>query len=59
PLEYPGLDRRDLARRCERAVRGADLSRHGLDSTQWIEATTTRVADPSPAPTSDPTRLPR
>nr|WP_249355156.1 lysophospholipid acyltransferase family protein [Nocardia farcinica] len=59
PLEYPGLDRRDLARRCERAVRGADLSRHGLDATQWIEATTTRVADPSPAPTSDPTRLPR
>jgi 1-acyl-sn-glycerol-3-phosphate acyltransferase len=47
PLEYPGLDRRDLARRCEQAVRGTDLSRHGVTSaTDWIEATTTRVQDP-------------
>ncbi|WUC00158.1 1-acyl-sn-glycerol-3-phosphate acyltransferase [Nocardia sp. NBC_00565] len=48
PVEYPGLDRRDLARRCEQAVRGADLSRHGvaIEASEWIEATATRVQDP-------------
>ncbi|WP_245545909.1 lysophospholipid acyltransferase family protein [Nocardia higoensis] len=53
PLEYPGLDRRELARRCERAVRGEDISRHGPASSEWIEATATRVQDPSPAPMTD------
>ncbi|MFD3591549.1 lysophospholipid acyltransferase family protein [Nocardia sp. NPDC058640] len=47
PLEHPGLDRRDLARRCETAVRGTDRSRHGVADTQWIEAGNTRVQDPS------------
>ncbi|MFD6453749.1 MULTISPECIES: lysophospholipid acyltransferase family protein [unclassified Nocardia] len=47
PLEHPGLDRRDLARRCEAAVRGTDRSRHGVADTQWIEAGNTRVQDPS------------
>ncbi|MFD6389722.1 lysophospholipid acyltransferase family protein [Nocardia sp. NPDC060259] len=47
PLEYPGVDRRDLARRCEAAVRGADRSRHGVLDTEWIEAGNTRVQDPS------------
>ncbi|MFE7798123.1 lysophospholipid acyltransferase family protein [Nocardia sp. NPDC057440] len=47
PLEYPGLDRRDLARRCELAVRGTEQSRHGVLATQeWIEAGVTRVQDP-------------
>ncbi|MEV6427394.1 lysophospholipid acyltransferase family protein [Nocardia sp. NPDC051463] len=47
PLEHPGLDRRDLARRCELAVRGAERSRHGVLVTQeWIEAGATRVQDP-------------
>lgn len=49
PVEKPGSDRRDLARRCELAVRGAELSRHGLRDTEWIEAGTTRVLDPAPA----------
>ncbi|MET7767760.1 lysophospholipid acyltransferase family protein [Nocardia sp. NPDC005366] len=48
PLEHPGLDRRDLARRCELAVRGDRLSRHDGTGTEWIEATTTRVQDPTP-----------
>ncbi|WP_228003046.1 lysophospholipid acyltransferase family protein [Nocardia australiensis] len=44
----PGPDRRELARRCEAAVRGTERSRHGaLDATQWIEAGNTRVRDPS------------
>lgn len=47
PLEYPGLDRRDLARRCEIAVRGTDRSRHGVLDTEWIESGNTRVQDPS------------
>jgi 1-acyl-sn-glycerol-3-phosphate acyltransferase len=47
PLEYPGLDRRDLARRCELAVRGTEQSRHGvLAVREWIEAGATRVQDP-------------
>lgn len=49
PLEHPGLDRRDLARRSEAAVRGTDRSRHGVADTQWIEAGNTRVQDPSMA----------
>ncbi|MGW4773944.1 lysophospholipid acyltransferase family protein [Nocardia sp. NPDC004278] len=52
PVEYPGLDRRDLARRCEQAVRGADRSRHGaIEASEWIEATATRVQDPESAET--------
>ena len=47
PREHPGLDRRDLARRCESAVRGTDRSRHGVADIQWIEAGNTRVQDPS------------
>ncbi|UGT57077.1 lysophospholipid acyltransferase family protein [Nocardia asteroides] len=47
PHEHPGLDRRDLARRCEAAVRGTDRSRHGVLDTEWIEAGSTRVQDPS------------
>ncbi|MEV0245746.1 lysophospholipid acyltransferase family protein [Nocardia sp. NPDC050712] len=47
PQEYPGLDRRDLARRCELAVRGTERSRHG-GAVEWIEASTTRVQDPAP-----------
>ncbi|WP_433630457.1 lysophospholipid acyltransferase family protein [Nocardia sp. CA-120079] len=50
PVENPGLDRRDLARRCEQVVRGADLSRHGaIEASDWIEATATRVQDPESA----------
>ncbi|RBO96954.1 lysophospholipid acyltransferase family protein [Nocardia puris] len=52
--EYPGTDRRDLARRCERAVRGAGRPRHGRDSATWIEATTTRVQDPAPVDAAVP-----
>ncbi|APE36304.1 1-acyl-sn-glycerol-3-phosphate acyltransferase [Nocardia mangyaensis] len=47
PLERPGLDRRDLARRCEAAIRGADRSRHGVFDTEWIASGNTRVQDPS------------
>ncbi|MFC4126379.1 lysophospholipid acyltransferase family protein [Nocardia rhizosphaerae] len=47
PLEQPGSDRRELARRCEAAVRGTDRSRHGVLDTEWIEAGATRVQDPS------------
>ncbi|MFE3541523.1 lysophospholipid acyltransferase family protein [Nocardia sp. NPDC059177] len=47
PQEWPGTDRRELARRCEAAVRGADRSRHGLRDTEWIESGRTRVQDPS------------
>ncbi|MFI6041340.1 lysophospholipid acyltransferase family protein [Nocardia sp. NPDC051321] len=47
-VQQPGSDRRDLARRCAAAIRGAELSRHGaLDATVWIEAGKTRVQDPS------------
>ncbi|MGY4103314.1 lysophospholipid acyltransferase family protein [Nocardia sp. R16R-3T] len=50
PVEHPGLDRRDLARRCEQAVRGTDLPRHGvIETSDWIEATATRVKDPESA----------
>ncbi|KAF0836611.1 lysophospholipid acyltransferase family protein [Nocardia caishijiensis] len=49
PREHPGTDRRDLARRCERAIRGADHSRHGVLDTEWIESGNTRVQDPSAA----------
>lgn len=54
PPEYPGLDRKDLARRCELAVRGDELSRHGLNDTRWIEATATRVEDPAPVEPTAP-----
>lgn len=42
PRELPGSDRRELARRVERAVRGESSPRHG----SWIEAGSTRVQDP-------------
>ncbi|MFB7875558.1 lysophospholipid acyltransferase family protein [Nocardia sp. NPDC056064] len=47
PRQWPGTDRRDLARRCADAVRGTDPSRHGLLDTEWIAAGSTRVQDPS------------
>ncbi|WP_433201463.1 lysophospholipid acyltransferase family protein [Nocardia sp. CA-107356] len=55
PVERPGFDRRDLARRCEQAVRGADRSRHGaIEASQWIAATATRVQDPESAEAQTP-----
>ncbi|WP_069163252.1 lysophospholipid acyltransferase family protein [Nocardia altamirensis] len=59
-VEQPGTDRRELARRCEAAVRGTELSRHGLrDATLWIEAGKTRVQDPSVAADAPEVRRPR
>ncbi|MGK8523572.1 lysophospholipid acyltransferase family protein [Nocardia asteroides] len=50
PVQRPGTDRRELARRCEAAVRGTGSPRHGaLETTEWIEAGHTRVQDPSVA----------
>lgn len=54
PRQHPGLDRRDLARRTEAAIRGTDASRHGVTDTEWISAGSTRVQDPSV--TAQPTR---
>lgn len=60
PVQQPGTDRRELARRCEAAVRGAERSRHGaLDDTVWIEAAHTRVQDPSVAADTPDVRRPR
>ncbi|WP_378732830.1 lysophospholipid acyltransferase family protein [Nocardia brasiliensis] len=59
-VQQPGTDRRDLARRCEAAVRGTELSRHGLrDATVWIEAGNTRVQDPSVAADAPEVRRPQ
>ncbi|WP_422394963.1 lysophospholipid acyltransferase family protein [Nocardia vulneris] len=59
PLQQPGTDRRDLARRCAAAVRGTELSRHGeYDATVWIEAGSTRVQDPSVASDAPEVRRP-
>lgn len=59
-VQQPGTDRRDLARRCEAAVRGTELSRHGLrDATVWIEAGNTRVQDPSIAADTPEVRRPQ
>lgn len=55
PLEWPGEDRRELARRVERAVRGTEPSVHG----QWIEAGATRVQDPEVAAESPEVVRPR
>lgn len=50
PVQQPGTDRRELARRCEAAVRDSVVSRHGaLEAMEWIEAGHTRVQDPSVA----------
>ncbi|WP_436838029.1 lysophospholipid acyltransferase family protein [Nocardia amamiensis] len=60
PVQKPGSDRRELARRCEVAVRGAELSRHGaLDDPMWIKAGHTRVQDPSVAADAPEVRRPR
>ncbi len=60
PVQQPGSDRRELARRCEAAVRGADRSRHGaVDDTMWIEAGHTRVQDPSVTADGPEVRRPR
>ncbi|MGQ4596688.1 1-acyl-sn-glycerol-3-phosphate acyltransferase [Nocardia sp. R6R-6] len=60
PVQQPGSDRRDLARRCEAAVRGAERSRHGaLDDTVWIKAGHTRVQDPTVAVDTPEVRRPR
>ncbi|GAA5062683.1 lysophospholipid acyltransferase family protein [Nocardia callitridis] len=60
-VQEPGTDRRALARRCEAAVRGATPSGHDArESTEWIEAGSTRVQDPSVgADAADPVRRPR
>ncbi|WP_306796289.1 lysophospholipid acyltransferase family protein [Nocardia sp. XZ_19_369] len=58
-VQQPGSDRRDLARRCEAAVRGTELSRHGVrDATVWIEAGKTRVQDPTVASDAPEVRRP-
>ncbi|WP_406280891.1 1-acyl-sn-glycerol-3-phosphate acyltransferase [Nocardia sp. NBC_00881] len=60
PTQYPGTDRRHLARRCEAAVRGTERSRHdALDAAVWIEAANTRVQDPSLAADAPKVRRPR
>ncbi len=60
PVLEPGADRRELARRCEAAVRGAVSPRHGeLETTEWIEAGHTRVQDPSLATETPEVRRPR
>lgn len=60
PVQQPGSDRRELARRCEAAVRGAERARHGaLDDTTWIEAGHTRVQDPSVTADAPEVRMPR
>ncbi|WP_067658484.1 lysophospholipid acyltransferase family protein [Nocardia harenae] len=55
PAEQAGKDRRDLARRVERAVRGAGRSTHGI----WIEAGATRVQDPDLDAAEPEVRRPR
>ncbi|MEV0360677.1 lysophospholipid acyltransferase family protein [Nocardia sp. NPDC050697] len=55
PREQPGDDRRDLARRVERAVRGEGRSTHG----SWIEAGSTRVQDPDLDAAEPEVRRPR
>nr|WP_255219294.1 lysophospholipid acyltransferase family protein [Nocardia tenerifensis] len=57
PVQQPGADRRDLARRCEAAIRGAELSRHGV-AAGWIAAGNTRVQDPSIAADAPEIRRP-
>ncbi|MGW4093287.1 lysophospholipid acyltransferase family protein [Nocardia sp. NPDC004750] len=57
PVLEPGPDRRELARRCEAAVRGTASPRH--ETTEWIEAGHTRVQDPSVATEAPEVRRPR
>uniref|UniRef100_UPI0024588DC6 lysophospholipid acyltransferase family protein n=1 Tax=Nocardia gipuzkoensis TaxID=2749991 RepID=UPI0024588DC6 len=60
PVQQPGTDRRELARRCEAAVRGAVLTHQGApDAAQWIEAGHTRVQDPSVTADAPEVRRPR
>ncbi|MGO4612618.1 lysophospholipid acyltransferase family protein [Nocardia sp. 2TAF39] len=60
PTQQSGTDRRDLARRCEAAVRGTERSRHdALDAGVWIEAANTRVQDPSVSADAPEVRRPR
>ncbi|MGQ4614556.1 1-acyl-sn-glycerol-3-phosphate acyltransferase [Nocardia sp. R7R-8] len=60
PVLAPGADRRELARRCEAAVRGTESPRHGaLQATGWIEAGHTRVQDPSLTTEAPEVRRPR
>ncbi|MFE7741964.1 lysophospholipid acyltransferase family protein [Nocardia sp. NPDC057455] len=60
PVLEPGADRRELARRCEAAVRGTGLSRRlEIAATEWIEAGHTRVQDPSVAADAPEVRRPR
>lgn len=57
PVLEPGADRRELARRCEAAVRGA--AHEAAAGTEWIEAGHTRVQDPSLAADAPEVRRPR
>ncbi|MFC9997767.1 lysophospholipid acyltransferase family protein [Nocardia sp. NPDC127526] len=68
PLESPGSDRRELARRCERAIHGDSVDRafsgviHSLEqealSEQAIEAARTMVPSPQrPATAAAPARV--
>ncbi|MGK8500723.1 lysophospholipid acyltransferase family protein [Nocardia asiatica] len=60
PVQQPGTDRRELARRCEAAVRGTASPRHGAGAaTEWIEAGHTRVQDPSVDADAPEVRRPR
>ncbi|MGY1895530.1 lysophospholipid acyltransferase family protein [Nocardia gipuzkoensis] len=60
PVQQPGTDRRELARRCEAAVRGAVPTHQGApDAAQWIEAGHTRVQDPSVTADAPEVRRPR
>ncbi|WP_236566573.1 lysophospholipid acyltransferase family protein [Nocardia sp. CY41] len=60
PVQQPGDDRRELARRCEAAIRGTASSHRGAaEATEWIEAGHTRVQDPSVAADAPEVRRPR
>ncbi|WP_281878327.1 lysophospholipid acyltransferase family protein [Nocardia sputorum] len=60
PVQRPGDDRRELARRCEAAIRGTASSHRGAaEATEWIEAGHTRVQDPSVAADAPEVRRPR
>ncbi|WP_324198208.1 lysophospholipid acyltransferase family protein [Nocardia beijingensis] len=60
PVQQPGDDRRELARRCEAAIRGTVSSHRGAaQATEWIEAGHTRVQDPSVAADAPEVRRPR
>nr|WP_225729655.1 MULTISPECIES: lysophospholipid acyltransferase family protein [unclassified Nocardia] len=60
PLELPGEDRRELARRAQRAVHGVEPIRRDQHGYGWIEATATKVRDPESGAVAEPAvRRPR